>query len=137
MILFRGGNRTGRVGFRFGSGQFDLLEEIGSGQGRVGPGQFICCIFFISLIDFYWIEGHLISDQVGSGQFDFLKKSDRIGFGSGRVSRVGSDSATSNFIYCSTLLNTKNNRICNSAYKFTYTVCGMRCSSAHILKFIF
>jgi hypothetical protein len=45
--------------------------------------------FFRSLIDFDWIKGHLISDRVGSGrvrirsdQFDFLKKIDRVGFGS-------------------------------------------------------
>jgi hypothetical protein len=37
------------------------------------------------LIDFDWIEGHLILDRVGSGQFDFPKKSGRVGFGSGRV----------------------------------------------------
>jgi hypothetical protein len=61
--------------------------------------------FFRSLIDFDWIEGHLTSGRVGSGrvrvrsgQFDFLKKSDRVGFWSGRVERVcrvGSSSATS------------------------------------------
>jgi hypothetical protein len=54
--------------------------------------------FFRSLIDFDWIEGHLISDRVESGQFEFLKKSGRVGFRSGRVgqvSRVGSGSATS------------------------------------------
>jgi hypothetical protein len=45
--------------------------------------------FFISLIDFDWIKVHLISGQVGSDrvrigsdQFDFLKKLDRIEFGS-------------------------------------------------------
>jgi hypothetical protein len=38
--------------------------------------------FFRSLIDFDWIKGHLISDRVGSDQFDFLKKLDHIGFGS-------------------------------------------------------
>jgi hypothetical protein len=52
------------------------------------------CFFFRSLIDFDWIAGHLISGQVKSrsnrvqagtdrvqpGQFDFLKKSDRIRF---------------------------------------------------------
>jgi hypothetical protein len=44
--------------------------------------------FFKHLIDFDWIEGHLISGQVGSdrvriklSQFDFLKKSSRVGFG--------------------------------------------------------
>jgi hypothetical protein len=61
--------------------------------------------FFRSLIDFYWIKGHLISGRVGSGrdrvgldQFDFIKKLGQIGFGSGRigrVSRVGSVPATS------------------------------------------
>jgi hypothetical protein len=38
MGIGRGGNRAGQVGFGFGldgSGQFDFLEEIGSGQGRV------------------------------------------------------------------------------------------------------
>jgi hypothetical protein len=39
--------------------------------------------FFRSLIDFDWIKDHLISGRVGSGQFDFLKKLDRVGFGSG------------------------------------------------------
>jgi hypothetical protein len=43
--------------------------------------------FFRSLIDFDWIEGHLISGRVGFGsgssQFDFLKKSGRIRSGSG------------------------------------------------------
>jgi hypothetical protein len=46
--------------------------------------------FSISLIDFDWIKDHLISGRVrsgrvrvGSDQFDFLKKLDRIGFGSG------------------------------------------------------
>jgi hypothetical protein len=74
---FRGGNRLGRVGFGFGSdgsGQFDFLEEIGS--GRVESGRV----------------------RIGSDQFDFLKKSDRIGFESGRVGRicrVRSDSVTS------------------------------------------
>jgi hypothetical protein len=44
----RGGNRAGRVGFGFGSdgsGQFDFLKEIRSGQVRVGSSQFICCVF--------------------------------------------------------------------------------------------
>jgi hypothetical protein len=61
----RGDNRAGRVGFGFrsgGSGQFDLLEEIWS--GRVGSIYMLC--FFISLIDFDWIEGHLISGRVRS-----------------------------------------------------------------------
>jgi hypothetical protein len=67
------------------------------------------------LIDFDWIEGHLISGQVGSGhvrvrsdQFDFLKKSDRVGFGSGqvgRVCRVGSGSATSNYQITTSVLD--------------------------------
>jgi hypothetical protein len=38
----RGGNRADRVGFGFGSGQFDLLEEK---SGRSGSGQFICRVF--------------------------------------------------------------------------------------------
>jgi hypothetical protein len=43
----RGGNRadrvgSGRVGFGFGSGQFDLLEEK---SDRSGSGQFICRVF--------------------------------------------------------------------------------------------
>jgi hypothetical protein len=63
-----------------GSGQFDFLEEIGSGQGRVGSIYMLC--FFRSLIDFDWIKGHLISGRVRvkSDQFDFLKKN-----GSGRI----------------------------------------------------
>jgi hypothetical protein len=69
----RSGNRTGRVGFGFesgGSGQFDLLEKIGSGRvgsgsGRIGSIYMLC--FFILLIDFDWIEGHLISGRVGFG----------------------------------------------------------------------
>jgi hypothetical protein len=61
----------GRVGFGFGSDQFDFLEE-----NRVGSGQFICC-FFRSLIDFDWIECHLISGPVS---LTFLKN--RIGSGS-------------------------------------------------------
>jgi hypothetical protein len=39
---------VGWVRFGFGSGgsgQFDLLEEIGSGQDRVGSDQFTCCVF--------------------------------------------------------------------------------------------
>jgi hypothetical protein len=69
--------------------------------------------FFRSLIDFNWIEGHLISGRVGSGrvrvgsgQFDFLKKSGRVGFGSGRIGRVyriGSGSATSSRFHLRTL----------------------------------
>jgi predicted ThiF/HesA family dinucleotide-utilizing enzyme len=79
-------NRAGRVGFGFGFGsgrlgQFDFLEEIGSGQGRVGSIYMLC--FFRSLIDFDWIKGHLISGRIGPGQFDFLKKLGRVGFGSG------------------------------------------------------
>jgi hypothetical protein len=38
---------VGWVGFGSGSdgsGQFDFLEEIGSGQGRIGSGEFTCCI---------------------------------------------------------------------------------------------
>jgi hypothetical protein len=60
---------------RVGSGQFDLLEEIR--MGRVN----LYVDFFRSLIDFDWIEGHLISGR--SGQFDFLKKMGRVGSGSG------------------------------------------------------
>jgi hypothetical protein len=79
----RGGNKTGQVGFRFGSdgsGQFDIMEEFGS--GRIG---LICMLYFFrSLIDFDWIEGHLISDWVGSGRIwirtDQMVFSGRIGF---------------------------------------------------------
>jgi hypothetical protein len=81
--LARGGNRAGRVGFGFGSdgsGQFDFLEEIRSGRvgsvsGRVGLIYMLC--FFRSLINFDWIEDHLISGRVRvrSDQFDFLKNS--------------------------------------------------------------
>jgi hypothetical protein len=58
--------------------------------------------FFRSLIDFDWIKCHLISDQVGSGQFDFLKKLSRIGFRldlnpDGSIEFLGSDFVTSNF----------------------------------------
>jgi hypothetical protein len=73
----RGGNRAGRDRFGFGSdgsGQFDFLEEIGSGQGRVGSESIYMLCFFRSLIDFDWIKDHLISD--------------RVGFGSGRVGRI-------------------------------------------------
>jgi hypothetical protein len=48
--VVRGGNRTGRFGFGFGSGQFDFLEEIGSGRIKVGSIYMFC--FFRSLIDF-------------------------------------------------------------------------------------
>jgi hypothetical protein len=50
-VMSGGGNRTGRVGFGFGSagsGQFNFLEEIGLvrvGSDRVGSGQFICYVF--------------------------------------------------------------------------------------------
>jgi hypothetical protein len=64
--------------------------------------------FLRSLIYFDCIEGHLISDRVGSGrvqvklgQFDFFKKSGRVRFGSGRIGRlfrVWLGSVTSNFI---------------------------------------
>jgi hypothetical protein len=63
----RGGNRADRVGFGFGSGgsgQFDFLEEIGSGRVRSGSvwvGSIYMLCFFRSLIDFDWIESHLIS----------------------------------------------------------------------------
>jgi hypothetical protein len=55
----------GQVGFGFrsdGSGQFDFLKEIRSGRVNLHV------IFFRSLIDFDWIEGHLISGRVGSGR---------------------------------------------------------------------
>jgi hypothetical protein len=55
------------IGFRSGgSGQFDLLEEIGSESGRVGSIYML--YFFRSLIDFDWIKGHLISGRVESGR---------------------------------------------------------------------
>jgi hypothetical protein len=89
--IYRGGNRAGRIGFGFesdGSDQFDFLEEIGS--DRVGSIYMLC--LFISLLDFDWIKGHLISGRVGSGrvqigsdQFDFFKKLDRIGSDSDRI----------------------------------------------------
>jgi hypothetical protein len=98
----------GRVGSGSGSGRagrVSLTFWKKSGRVRVGSGRVNLHVFFRSLIDFDWIEGHLISDRVGSGrvrigsdQFDFLKKSGRIGFGSGRIGRVfrvGSGSATS------------------------------------------
>jgi hypothetical protein len=59
-ILVRGDNWAGQVRVeRVGSGQFDFLEEIRLGQGRIGSGQgqvgsdqinvrsgqFICCVF--------------------------------------------------------------------------------------------
>jgi hypothetical protein len=73
MGIGRGGNRADQVGLD-GSGQFDFLEEIGSGQGQVGSIYMLC--FFRSLIDFDWIKDHLISGRVriGLDQFDFLKK---------------------------------------------------------------
>jgi hypothetical protein len=65
-ILDRGGNRASRVGFGSdGSGQFDFLEEIGSRQDRVGSIYILC--LFRSLIDFDWIEDHLISGRIRSG----------------------------------------------------------------------
>jgi hypothetical protein len=66
-VITRGGNRAGKVGFGFESGrsdQFNILEEIGS--DRIGSIYMLC--FFRSLIDFNWIEGHLISSRIGSGQ---------------------------------------------------------------------
>jgi hypothetical protein len=106
LVVHRGGNWSGRVGFGFesdGSDQFDFLEEIGSGRvgsesGRVGSIYMLC--FFRFLIDFDLIEGHLISGRVlfESDQFDFFKKSDRVGFRFGRLERVfriGSDSVIS------------------------------------------
>jgi uncharacterized spore protein YtfJ len=61
-----------RVGFGFGSdgsGQFDFLEEIGSGLFGSGSGRvvsiYMLC-FFRSLIDFDWIKDHLISGRIGS-----------------------------------------------------------------------
>jgi hypothetical protein len=62
------------------------IGRIGSGSGQMGRvGSIYMLCFFISLIDFDWIKGHLISGRVGfgSGQFDFLKKLSQIGFGSG------------------------------------------------------
>jgi hypothetical protein len=83
----RGGNRTGQVGFGFGSGQFDLLEEIGSGRVRSGSGRvgsIYILYFFRSLIDFDWIKSHLILGRVGFGSgricLTFLKN--QIGSGS-------------------------------------------------------
>jgi hypothetical protein len=83
--MTRGGNRAGRVGFGFGSGrsgQFDFLEKIGS--GRIGSIYMLC--FFRSLIDFDWIESHLISGRVEFGS-EWV----------GRVCRIGSGSATSTY----------------------------------------
>jgi hypothetical protein len=99
----------GRVGSVSGLGRASRVSlTFWKKSGRVGSIYMLC--FFRSLIDFNWIESHLISGRVGSGwvrvgsgQFDFLKKSDRIGFGSGRVCRIGSDSATSSdssFLLC-------------------------------------
>jgi hypothetical protein len=45
VLTHRGDNRTGRVGFWFGSGgsdQFDSLKEIGSSQVGSGSDQFTC-----------------------------------------------------------------------------------------------
>jgi hypothetical protein len=57
ILRIRGGNRAGRVGFRFGSdgsGQFDFLEEIRSNQVGLGSGRvnLYVVFFFRSLIDF-------------------------------------------------------------------------------------
>jgi hypothetical protein len=66
---------VGQFGFGSdGSGQFDRLEEIGSDRvgsrsDRVGSIYILC--FFRFLIDFDWIEGHLILGWVGSGQIGF------------------------------------------------------------------
>jgi hypothetical protein len=60
----------GRVGSGSGSGQMGRVSLTfwkKSGQtesARIGSIYILC--FFRSLIDFDWIEGHLISDQVGS-----------------------------------------------------------------------
>jgi hypothetical protein len=93
-----------------------VIRRVGSGSGRTGQvslifwkksgrvGSIYMSCFFRSLIDFDWIEGQfdLGSGQIGFGSdrisLTFLKiskKSDRVGFRSGRVCRVGSNSATS------------------------------------------
>jgi hypothetical protein len=66
-------------------------------RNQVGLIYILC--FFRFLIDFNLIKDHLITDrvrsgriQIGSDQFDFLKKNR-----SRRISRVGSDSATTKF----------------------------------------
>jgi hypothetical protein len=56
----------GQVGSGSGSSQTCRVSlAFWKKSGHVGSGQFICCVFFISLIDFDWIESHLISDRVG------------------------------------------------------------------------
>jgi hypothetical protein len=62
----------GRVGSGSGSGRAGEIsltfwkksDRIRSDWGRDVLGQFICYVFFNFLIDFDWIEGHLISGQV-------------------------------------------------------------------------
>jgi hypothetical protein len=110
-ILFRIRNRwqsgmSGRVG-RVSLIFWKKSSWVGSGQ--VGLDQFVCCVLFRSLMEFDWIEGHLISSRVGSGrirvgsdQFDFLKKLDQIKFRSERIrriSQIGLSSVTSTNIY--------------------------------------
>jgi hypothetical protein len=102
VAIGRGGSgsgldRTGQVSLIF----WKKSGWIGSGQARVGSGQFKFCIFFRSLINFDLIEDHLISGRIGSGrvrvrldQFVFFKKSDRFRFGSERIFQIGSGSVT-------------------------------------------
>jgi hypothetical protein len=66
LFSIKGGNRAGRV----------QIERVGSvqlfGRNRVGSIYILC--FFRFLIDFDWIEGHLISDRVEfeSGQISLI-----------------------------------------------------------------
>jgi hypothetical protein len=48
-------------------------DRAGSGQAKVGSGQFIYCVFFRSSIDFDLIEGHLISARIGWVRSDQIR----------------------------------------------------------------
>jgi FAD synthase len=70
MVFHRGGNRASRVGFGFGfgfgsdgSGQFNFLEEIGSGQfrvgsrsGRTGSGRVNLYFVFFQIVDRFRLD---------------------------------------------------------------------------------
>jgi hypothetical protein len=58
LAIVRNSNLMGWVEFEL---EFDLIEEIGSDQGWVESGQFICLTFF----NFYWIAINLISYRIG------------------------------------------------------------------------
>jgi hypothetical protein len=80
-------DRTGRVSLTF----WKKLSRIGSDQF----GLIYMLYFFRSLMNFYWIEGHLISDQ-----FDFLKNQVGSDLNPDESDEfLGSSSATSSSFY--------------------------------------